>query len=74
MRGYRLNAAKTQVDTTNGCQIINVANHAAPYSFHSGGVNTLRCDGSVGFLRDSISAPMLLAFITRNGGEVLNLD
>jgi prepilin-type N-terminal cleavage/methylation domain-containing protein/prepilin-type processing-associated H-X9-DG protein len=71
LRGYAVNAAGTQVDATQGCGLINVTNHMAPYSFHSGGVNTLRCDGSVFFMRQSVAPAFLIAFITRNGGEVL---
>jgi prepilin-type processing-associated H-X9-DG protein len=74
LRGYALNAAGNQADATAGCSMINVVNHGAPYSFHTGGVNTLRCDGSVTFLRDSISGPVLIAFITRTGGEVFSID
>ena len=57
-----------------GCGTINITNHSNPYSFHSGGVNALRCDGSVQFLRQSITWPVLAAFITRSGGEVFTLD
>jgi prepilin-type N-terminal cleavage/methylation domain-containing protein/prepilin-type processing-associated H-X9-DG protein len=71
LRGYSLNAAGNVVNPTAGCSFVNVTNHAAPFSFHSGGVNTLRCDGSVYFMRDSVSSAYLIAFITRNGGEVL---
>ncbi|HEY2787243.1 MAG TPA: DUF1559 domain-containing protein [Fimbriiglobus sp.] len=74
LRGYALNAAGNQADAANGCSAINVANHGSPYSFHSGGVNTLRCDGSVFFMRDSIQTNVLVAFITRAGGEVFNMD
>ena len=74
MRGYTVNAAGNQVNATTGCDIINVTNHAAPYSAHTGGCNMLRCDGSVGFLRSSVSAASLIAFITRSGGEVFTLD
>jgi prepilin-type N-terminal cleavage/methylation domain-containing protein/prepilin-type processing-associated H-X9-DG protein len=74
LRGYTVNAAGTQVDPTTGCGLINVTNHAAPYSFHAGGVNCMRCDGSVAFVRDSISPAALFALITRNGGEVVSVD
>ena len=49
---------------------------AAPlaYAFHTGGANTLRCDGSVMFMSESMSAPVLIAFITRNGGEVMQTN
>jgi prepilin-type N-terminal cleavage/methylation domain-containing protein/prepilin-type processing-associated H-X9-DG protein len=74
LRGYTVLPSGTQADPTTGCQMVNVTNHMAPYSFHPGGVNALRCDGSVGFLRDSIAAPALIAFITRDGGEAVSID
>jgi prepilin-type processing-associated H-X9-DG protein len=43
------------------------------YSFHPGSVHVSFADGSVQFLRDTI-AKILLALITRNGGEVLDAD
>jgi prepilin-type processing-associated H-X9-DG protein len=44
------------------------------YSFHSGGVNIALVDGSVRFLRASVAPAMVGGLITRNGGEVINLD
>ena len=46
--------------------------HLAARSYHNGGVNVLRCDGSVTFVKNSISLPMWKAFGTRAGGEVLD--
>ncbi len=74
LRGYLLNAAGNQADATQGCQMINVVNHAAPYSFHSGGVNVLRCDGSVFFMNQSVTGPVVIAMVTRSGGEVFNIN
>jgi prepilin-type processing-associated H-X9-DG protein len=74
LRGYVVNAAGTLVDPTSGCGLINVTNHVAPYSFHTGGVNCVRCDGSVTFVRESISPAALFALITRDGGEVMSSD
>ena len=74
-RGYAINAAGSSVDATTGCSMVNVTNHTSPYSFHSGGVNILMCDGSVRFMRDDVSPSVLIAYITRAGREVLsNLD
>ncbi len=70
LRGYQVNAAGNQANASAGCEVINATNHAAPYSFHTGGANMLRCDGSVGFLRDGTSGQVLIAMITRAGGEV----
>ncbi len=43
-------------------------------SYHPAGVNTLFCDGSVHFIKDSISAVNWRALSTMNGGEVLSAD
>jgi prepilin-type N-terminal cleavage/methylation domain-containing protein/prepilin-type processing-associated H-X9-DG protein len=70
LRGYAL-ISPTQVNPAAGCGLINVTNHAAPYGFHSGGVNTLRCDGSVFFMRQGAASAFVIGFITRAGGETL---
>ena len=44
---------------------------AAARSYHSGGVNAAFGDGSVRFVRDSISAPVWKAMGTKAGGEVV---
>jgi len=43
-------------------------------SRHSGGANFMMADGSVRFIRDSISAQMFSAMGTRAGGEVVTID
>jgi prepilin-type processing-associated H-X9-DG protein len=43
-------------------------------SRHSGGVNMLLADGSVKFIKASISAPTWWALGTRSGGEVISSD
>jgi prepilin-type N-terminal cleavage/methylation domain-containing protein len=60
-----------------GCCVINCTNgRTTPftqgqlYSFHPGGVMTLRADGSVQFLKDSTTPGVLAAMISRAGGEV----
>jgi prepilin-type N-terminal cleavage/methylation domain-containing protein/prepilin-type processing-associated H-X9-DG protein len=50
---------------------VNGTNAAEPYAFHSGGINVLRADGSVYFLRQSVTIGVMAALITRNNGEVL---
>jgi len=44
------------------------------FSFHSGGANCLLADGSVHFVRDSISLRMVYSLGTRDGGEILMED
>lgn len=53
---------------------INCSNDEEPYSFHTGGANVGRCDGSVQFVSDSIPVPSLAAFVTRSNGEILPDD
>ena len=53
---------------------INCSTDNEIYSFHSGGANVGMGDGSVRFLRDSISIRTLAALVTRAGGEVINGD
>ena len=48
--------------------------HLAARSFHTGGVNIVRGDGSVSFASNSVDAAIWLAFGTINGGEVVNMD
>lgn len=43
-------------------------------SNHPGGTNMLFCDGSVKFLKTSISMPTYCAIGSRNGGEVVSAD
>ena len=51
-----------------------VAAHIAARSYHSGGVNVGFADGSVKFIKDSISMPTWRALGTRAGGEVISSD
>jgi prepilin-type processing-associated H-X9-DG protein len=43
-------------------------------SNHSGGVNTLMSDGSVKFIKDSVSQPIWWALGTRANGEAISSD
>jgi len=55
--------------TQQGCLVINTWNEENPYSFHTGGVQVTRGDGSVFFMSQGISNDVLVAFVTRDGGE-----
>ena len=84
--GWALNAAWADYNTAiqvhgfdntgtqreKGCCVINCSNYNEFYSFHTGGVNTLRGDGSVHFVQASIAPGVLAAMVTRAGGETLN--
>jgi prepilin-type processing-associated H-X9-DG protein len=45
-----------------------------PSSAHPGGVNVLAGDGSVRFVKNSVSLPVWRAFGSREGGEVISAD
>jgi prepilin-type processing-associated H-X9-DG protein len=43
-------------------------------SLHTGGINTARCDGSVGFISNNIDLVAWNALGTAQGGEVVNVE
>ncbi len=57
-----------------GTCMINCTSNNEIYSFHPGGANGLFADGSVHFLKDSLSVPIVAALVTRAGGEILSAD
>jgi prepilin-type N-terminal cleavage/methylation domain-containing protein/prepilin-type processing-associated H-X9-DG protein len=74
-----------QLDGTNGCPNKNsdppcvqtsgnTREFNAARSYHPGGVNVLFCDGSVKFIKDSVSLPAFRALSTMRGGEVISAD
>jgi prepilin-type N-terminal cleavage/methylation domain-containing protein/prepilin-type processing-associated H-X9-DG protein len=69
---HGFNAAGTVRD--GGCCVINCSNVNEIYSFHTGGANVLKGDGSVNFLRSSVAPGVLAALATRAGGETLSGD
>jgi prepilin-type N-terminal cleavage/methylation domain-containing protein/prepilin-type processing-associated H-X9-DG protein len=65
-----------QGSTADGSQrpgpcAINCTNERQVYSFHAGGANAVFADGSVHFLKASMSIRTLAALVTRAGGEVV---
>jgi prepilin-type N-terminal cleavage/methylation domain-containing protein/prepilin-type processing-associated H-X9-DG protein len=54
--------------------MINATSNNEIYSWHTGGANALFGDGSVHFLRDSTPAQLIIALVTRAGGEVVSGD
>jgi prepilin-type N-terminal cleavage/methylation domain-containing protein/prepilin-type processing-associated H-X9-DG protein len=53
---------------------INCSNAYGLYSFHAAGANTVFCDGSVHFLASTTPINTLVFLVTRNGGEVVQID
>jgi prepilin-type N-terminal cleavage/methylation domain-containing protein len=60
----------TDLATTPGTCHTNCVNFGSAYSFHSGGANHVLCDGSVRFVRESLSYPVMAALVTAQAGEV----
>jgi prepilin-type processing-associated H-X9-DG protein len=54
--------------------IMNCNNDSEPYSFHINGMNVCMADGSVRFLRSSISAATFAALSTINAGDIPGPD
>jgi prepilin-type N-terminal cleavage/methylation domain-containing protein/prepilin-type processing-associated H-X9-DG protein len=57
-----------------GLCMINCTSNNEIYSFHPGGANALFCDGSVHFLKDTLSVQIVAALVTRAGAELLSAD
>jgi len=60
----------TDPAATIGPMAVNCINNKEIYSFHSGGANILMCDGSVRFLKQTVTLDMVLQLLTRDRGEV----
>jgi len=61
-------------NTDNGPQITATCDGGRPSSPHTGGINTALADGSVRFVRGSISSQTWWAAMTPNQGETLGSD
>jgi prepilin-type processing-associated H-X9-DG protein len=57
-----------------GTCMINCTSDNEIYSFHPGGANGLFADGSVRFLKDTLSVRTVAALVTRAGAEILSAD
>jgi len=60
-------------DCNTGCDAASV-NYSNLQSYHSGGVNVLMADGSVKFIKNSVSQATYWAIGTRANGEVVSSD
>ncbi len=71
-KGFGIEGTSPDGLTLIGECAINCNNAYEIYAFHPGGANAAMADGSVRFLRESISIRTLAALTTRAGGEVIN--
>mgnify|MGYP001114930777 CR=1 FL=1 len=69
---HTLTPNTTNFDCANNTDYICA--HIAARSQHSGGVNVSFADGSVRFIKDSISPATWRAVGTKGGGEVISSD
>ena len=69
--GISLDGVQADLVTTGGPCFINCTNDSEVYSFHSGGVNVLMADGSVRFVRESVSPANFAAMVTASAGDIL---
>ncbi len=51
---------------------VNCTNDNELFSFHTSGCNIIMGDGSVHFLKANIPLPMLAAYVSANGGEIVD--
>ena len=70
-KGFGIEGTSSDGLTLVGECAINCTNAYEIYSFHSGGANAAMADGSVRFLRDSLTIRTLAALSTRAAGEVI---
>jgi prepilin-type N-terminal cleavage/methylation domain-containing protein/prepilin-type processing-associated H-X9-DG protein len=54
--------------------MINYTSNNEIYAWHTGGANALFGDGSVRFLKEATPATLVIALVTRSGGEVVQGD
>jgi prepilin-type processing-associated H-X9-DG protein len=70
LRGFTLDpATQTYSNAHSGPCAVNCSNVEGVYGFHPGGAQAVFGDGSVRFLRQTLSTRLLARLVTRAGGE-----
>jgi prepilin-type N-terminal cleavage/methylation domain-containing protein len=54
--------------------LVNIDNLLGLYAFHPGGAHAALADGAVRFLANSTESEVVMALVSRDGGEVLNTE
>ncbi len=68
--GIQNNTSSSGAVTIVGQCSMNCTNDSEMYGFHPGGVMNLRADGSVGFLPETTAGSVIVAFLTRDRGDI----
>jgi prepilin-type N-terminal cleavage/methylation domain-containing protein len=71
---YYVHGASAAGVVSAGSCTVNCTNDNEIYSFHPSGAMSLRGDGSVFFLKNSTSPQVVVAAVSKDGGETLSLD
>jgi prepilin-type N-terminal cleavage/methylation domain-containing protein len=72
---FGMNGADPNAGTQgSGPAAVNGSSDNEIYGFHTGGAHAVMGDGSVRFLRDSVTLAMIAAIHSRSGGEILPQD
>jgi prepilin-type processing-associated H-X9-DG protein len=69
----RFTLSACRMDCSAGCGT-DFGHLFVPSSNHAGGVNVLLGDGSVRFIKSTISQAIWMSLGSRNGGEVISAD
>ncbi|WP_435018162.1 DUF1559 domain-containing protein [Tundrisphaera sp. TA3] len=74
LRGFDPGKEWIGVTKNMGRCAVNCSNYLGVYGFHPGGANVAMADGSVRFLKESVTVEILAALSTRQGAEIVSSD
>jgi len=74
VRGFDPGKEWINASKNAGRCLVNCGNMYGIYGFHPGGASVGMADGSVRFLKDSTTAEVVAALLTRQGGEIISAD
>ena len=69
---FEINGTDASGNLNGSACVINCNNDNEIYAMHPAGANTVFCDGSVHFIRKSVSVSVVIALVTANGGESIS--